>query len=455
MTCFTGPTSGMDYVLYLIGVLIVVLGVGASIALHEIGHLVPAKKFGVRVPQYMVGFGPTIWSTKRGETEYGIKAIPLGGYIRMIGMFPPRNGEGIRVSSTGRFTQLRDEARNQSMSEILPGDEERVFYKLSVPKKVAIMMGGPLMNLLIAAVVFTGLFTLHGITINTAKLDSVSQCVDISQAAQSTKTTCTADMPIAPANAAGLKPGDQIVSINGTTLATWDDARGVIRANAGKPISLVVRTNGVERTVTATPMAVQLPVYDRYGLPLKNDDGTIRTELAGFLGAAGTPEVQRQPLTAVPGLFGDQLRQTAGVILNIPQKMVGVAKAAFGDQERDLNGPVSVVGVGRVAGEVASDKAFGDAGDKALILVALLGSLNMALFVFNMVPLLPLDGGHVAGALWEGLKRRTFKLFGKADPGPVDVTKALPLAYTVASLLIVMSALLMYADIVNPIRLRG
>lgn len=107
--------------LYLLGVLIVVIGVGASIALHEIGHLVPAKKFGVRVPQYMVGFGPTIWSTKRGETEYGIKAIPLGGYIRMIGMFPPRAGEGIRVSSTGRFTQLRDEARNQSMSEILPG----------------------------------------------------------------------------------------------------------------------------------------------------------------------------------------------------------------------------------------------------------------------------------------------------------------------------------------------
>ena len=96
--------------LYLLGVLIVVIGVGASIALHEIGHLVPAKKFGVRVPQYMVGFGPTLWSTTRGETEYGIKAIPLGGYIRMIGMFPPRPGAGLRVSSTGRFTQLRDPA---------------------------------------------------------------------------------------------------------------------------------------------------------------------------------------------------------------------------------------------------------------------------------------------------------------------------------------------------------
>jgi RIP metalloprotease RseP len=187
--------------LYLLGVLLVVLGVGLSIGLHEIGHLVPAKKFGVRVPQYMVGFGPTLWSTKRGETEYGVKAIPLGGYIRMIGMFPPRRGEDpnrIRVSSTGRLTQLMDEARDQSLSEVLPGDEDRVFYKLSVPKKVIIMLGGPTMNLLIAVVVFTGLFMLHGISQTSPVLQSVSKCVDISAAATSTRTSCTADMPLAP-----------------------------------------------------------------------------------------------------------------------------------------------------------------------------------------------------------------------------------------------------------------
>ena len=441
--------------LYLLGVLIVVIGVGASIALHEIGHLVPAKKFGVRVPQYMVGFGPTLWSTTRGETEYGIKAIPLGGYIRMIGMFPPRPGAGLRVSSTGRFTQLRDEARDQSLSEIQPGDEERVFYKLSVPQKVAIMSGGPLMNLLIAAAVFTGLFTLHGIVVNTPTLSSVSACVDLAAAGRSSATECTPAMPKAPANEAGLPPGDDIVSINGVALDSWDDARALIRDNAGKPITIVLRRGGVTETVTATPMAVQLPIYDEFGTPLKNDDGSVKTELAGFLGAAGTPKSVKQPLTAVPGLLGSQIAQTAGVVLHIPQKMVGVAKAAFGGQERDLNGPVSVVGVGRVAGEVASDEAFGDTSDKALILVSLLGSLNLALFVFNMIPLLPLDGGHIAGALWEGIKRRSFKVAGKPDPGPVDVTKALPLAYAVASLLIVMSALLMYADIVNPIRLRG
>ena len=443
--------------LYLLGVLFVVAGVALSIALHEIGHLVPAKKFGLRVPQYMVGFGPTIWSTRRGETEYGIKAIPLGGYIRMIGMFPPRKGEDpatLRVSSTGRFSQLMDEARNQSLEEVRPGDEDRVFYKLSVPKKVTIMLGGPLMNLLIAVVLFTGLLTMHGVAQVMPTLSTVSECVDTSRTTQGRDPSCTADMPVAPANAAGLKPGDRIVSINGTQLDTWDDARELIRAHAGTPISLVVERDGSTRTVQATPMAIDLPVYDENGEPRTDAQGKPVIERAGFLGASGTPELVKQPLTAVPGLIGEQITRTAGVILNIPQKMVGVAKAAFGDGERDRNGPVSVVGVGRVAGEVAADRELGTAGDKLIVLVGLLGSLNIALFVFNLIPLLPLDGGHVAGALWEGLKRRAYRLVGKADPGPVDVTKALPLAYAVASLLIIMSALLMYADIVNPIRRR-
>src|SRR4051812_14600251 len=155
----------MTVLLYVGGVLLVVLGVGLSIGLHEVGHLVPAKKFGVKVTQYMVGFGPTLWSVRRGETEYGIKAIPLGGYIRMIGMFPPRPGDAegmIRVSSTGRFSQLADEARQLSLEEIKPGDEDRVFYKLSVPKKVIVMRGGPVMNLVIAVVLLSGVVTLYG-----------------------------------------------------------------------------------------------------------------------------------------------------------------------------------------------------------------------------------------------------------------------------------------------------
>ncbi|HET9633377.1 MAG TPA: site-2 protease family protein, partial [Terrabacter sp.] len=166
--------------LFFLGVLVVVVGVALSIALHEIGHLVPAKKFGVKVTQYMVGFGPTVWSRKRGETEYGIKAIPLGGYVRMIGMLPPRPGDKpgeLRTLSTGRFSQMVDQARADSMEEVKPGDEDRVFYRLSPGKKIVIMLGGPLMNLLIAAVLLTGVITLYGLPQVAPKVGLLSPCV--------------------------------------------------------------------------------------------------------------------------------------------------------------------------------------------------------------------------------------------------------------------------------------
>ena len=270
--------------MYLLGVLVVALGVGASIALHEIGHLVPAKKFGLRVPQYMVGFGPTVWSTKRGETEYGVKAIPLGGYIRMIGMFPPRPGDDpgqLRVSSTGRMSQLVDEARRVSLEEVRPGDEHRVFYRLSVPKKVVIMLGGPTMNLLIGALLFTGIFTLYGLPEQTTTLASVSQCVDVKRASDPSPTTCTADMPVSPAAAAGLRPGDRLVSISGKPVESWTDVRTAIRANLDKPMDIVVERGGQQLTLHAKPLALDLPVYDDMGQPQRDSAGNIVSERAG------------------------------------------------------------------------------------------------------------------------------------------------------------------------------
>jgi membrane-associated protease RseP (regulator of RpoE activity) len=172
----------------------------------------------------------------------------------------------------------------------------------------------------------------------------------------------------------------------------------------------------------------------------------------------GSLEVVKQPLTAVPGLVGGAIGQTAGVVLKLPQKMAGVAQAAFGSGPRDVNSPMSVVGVGRVAGEVASGDIGGfggSVGDVIIFELGLIASLNLALFVFNLIPLLPLDGGHVAGALWEGLKRAIARVRRRPNPGYVDVAKALPVAYAVSSVLIVMSALLIYADVVNPIKIGG
>ena len=138
--------------LWIVGVLGAALGVALSIALHEVGHLLPAKRFGVKVTQYMVGFGPTLFSRRRGETEYGVKVIPLGGYVRMIGMFPPRPGDApgtLRASSTGRWALMAEEARQASAEEVAPGEERRAFYRQSIPKRLAIMFGGPFVNLLL------------------------------------------------------------------------------------------------------------------------------------------------------------------------------------------------------------------------------------------------------------------------------------------------------------------
>lgn len=442
--------------LYALGVVLAFVGIALSIALHEIGHLVPAKKFGLRVPQYMVGFGPTIWSRTRGETEYGVKAIPLGGYIRMIGMFPPAPGQDpmtARVSNTGRMGQLIDEARQQSLEEVRPGDEGRMFFQLPVWKRVIIMLGGPVMNLLIALVLFTGVFTLHGIPVATPTISSVNECVDISRAGQQAADKCTPDMPIAPANEAGLRPGDTITAINGAPVTTWTDVREAIRDNLGAPLTMAVTRDGESVTLQADPIVLDLPVYDEHGQMLKDASGEPVTERAGFLGASGSREMQQQELSAVPGLFWEQVGQTYGLLVKIPQKLVGVAEAAFGSAERDPNGPMSVVGVGRIAGEVASSDAFGDTLDKAVLLISLLASLNLVLFAFNTIPLLPLDGGHIAGALWEALKKGWARLRGLPDPGPVDVAKALPLAYGVALAFIAMTVLLVYADIFKPIRL--
>ena len=442
--------------LYVAGVLIIAVGIALSIALHEIGHLVPAKRFGVRVPQYMVGFGPTIWSRRHGETEYGVKAIPLGGYIRMIGMFPPKPGDEpgtIRTSSTGRFTQLADEARAQSFEEVRPGDEDRLFYKLSVPQKVTVMLGGPMMNLLIAFLIFGGIFTLYGTAQATPTVSSVSECVDVKRVGQTAAQECTPDTPAAPANAAGLRPGDTITAVDGQAVQTWDEVRTAIRAHAEQEMTLTVTRDGATTELVATPMSLEQPRIGEDGRFVTDAAGEYVLEEVGFLGASPSVERVKEPATAVPGLFADMLGQTFAAVGKIPQKLVGVYQAAFSGQERDPEGPMSVVGVGRVAGEVASSDEFGTPAEKLMMLVSLIGSLNLMLFAFNLIPLLPLDGGHVAGALWEGVKKTWARVRGLPDPGPVDVAKALPLAYGVALTFIAMTVLLVYADIVKPISL--
>lgn len=424
----------------LIGLAVFAVGILGSIALHEVGHLVPAKKFGVRVTQYMVGFGPTVWSRVRGETEYGVKAVPLGGYIRMVGMFPPRrtrDGELVHsATTTGPIQSLIEDARRTSAAEIPSGEEHRAFYQLSVPKKLVVMLGGPTMNLVLAAVLYALAMVVLGVPSLTMTVDRVASCVPSDVTA-----TCTAQDPRSPASEAGVQPGDVIVAVDGVRYDDWMSVVDEVRSRAGEDVTLTVIRDGSTLTLPVTVGSTEVP----------KDGNPNELVEAGFIGVSPMVEQVREPLTAVPGRMWEFVARSATAIASIPGKMVGVWNAAFGNDERDPTGPVSVVGVGRFSMEVAQDQSTWSW--KLANWLTLLAALNMALFFFNLIPLLPLDGGHVAGALYEGARRQIARARGQPDPGPVDVARMLPLAYTVAFVLIGLSVLLIYADLVNPITL--
>lgn len=444
----------MSALLFALGVLILALGLGASIALHEVGHLVPAKVFGVRVTQYMIGFGPTMWSRRRGETEYGVKALPLGGYIRMIGMYPPHKGEDpgtIREDSTGFFQQMSEDAKRWESEEYGPEELHRTFSALSVPKKLVVMLGGPTMNLLISVVLLGVLVSGFGLPAVTPEVSSVSRCVLPADAPEG--TSCEG-RPEAPAYAAGIRPGDVLREIDGHRIEEWADVTVAVRAAGDRTVPVVIERDGRELTLEATPVVDARPKLDAQGRALTDASGAVRTERVGFLGVAGTPDLVRRSPAEVPGMAWSAFTQTAKLIIGLPMRLVDVGKAAFGPGERDPNGPIGVVGVSRLAGEVAAaDRPGFDLRSKSATLVSILASLNMALFVFNLVPLMPLDGGHVAGALFEGARRQWARLRGRPDPGPVDMSRMLPITNVVAVVFLAMTVLLLYADIVKPITL--
>ncbi|KNH15378.1 zinc metalloprotease [Arthrobacter sp. ZBG10] len=438
--------------LFILGVLVVALGIAASIALHEVGHLLPAKLFKVRVTKYMIGFGPTLWSRRKGETEYGVKAIPLGGYVSMIGMYPPNKDDGtVRPSSTGMFQTLATEARSMAHEEVGPEDGNRVFYRLPVWKKITIMLGGPAMNFVLGILLTAVLLMGFGSPTATTTISDVSKC---QVAAGETVDPDSADCQLTPAAAAGLQPNDTVTSFDGWTVTGWDQLTERIRASAGREVPITVERNGAEVATTVTPVLSARPIVGADGRQATDDAGTLRYQDVGFLGIGAQTALVPQPASSVLPMAGENIRQVAGVILNLPARVVGVAKAAFSEEPRDPNGPISVVGVGRVAGEVAAMEEV-PADARIATLIGLLAGLNFALGVFNLVPLLPLDGGHVAGALYEGARRRLAKLFGRPDPGAFDIAKLLPVTYVVAVLLMGMSALLIYADIVKPVNLFG
>jgi membrane-associated protease RseP (regulator of RpoE activity) len=424
--------------LEIVGILFLVFVIMLSIGLHEIGHLAPAKKFGVKVTQYMIGFGPTIWSKQKGDTEYGVKAIPLGGYIRMIGMVPPaKDGE----TAKGPFADLVNSARQQSLEEIGPEDENKVFYKLSVPKKLTVMFGGPFMNLVLAFVFFAISFAGIGFPAATNEVKQVVTClpseVDV-------LGNCLPGTTASPALSAGIKDGDKIISFDGKEITDWEALANGIRESKEGNVEITVLRDGKELNLTAEIVLATRP---------SSANSEVENEPTPYLGIAPQIIMERQPISSVFDVLVNITVGTGQVLWNLPERVGQLFGAAFLGEQRDPEGLVGIVGVTRVGGEIAAAEIPGMWRFATLLNLA--GGLNMALFLFNLLPLLPLDGGHVAGAIYEGLRRSFAKLRRKPDPGPADTSKMLPFAYSVAILLIGLSMLLLYVDVVNPIRLGG
>ncbi|MFJ3307932.1 M50 family metallopeptidase [Streptomyces sp. NPDC086549] len=427
----------------ILGIVVFVIGLLVSIAWHELGHLSTAKLFGIRVPQYMVGFGPTIWSRKKGETEYGIKAIPAGGYIRMIGMFPPGEDGRITARSTSPWRSMIEDARSAAFEELKPGDETRLFYTRAPWKRVIVMFAGPFMNLILAVALFLTVLMGFGISQQTTTVSSVSKCV-IAQSEN--RDTCKNSDEASPAAAAGLKAGDKIVSFDGTRTDSWNQLSDLIRATPGKEVPIVVERKGQEVTLHAKIATNQVAKKDSSGQIVQGKYVT-----AGFLGFSAATGIVRQDFGESLTWMGDRLGEAVDSIASLPGKIPALWNAAFDGAPRQPDSPMGVVGAARVGGEIFTlDIPPTQQLAMALMLVA---GFNLSLFLFNMLPLLPLDGGHIAGALWESLRRRLAKVLRRPDPGPFDVAKLMPVAYVVAGIFICFTLLVLVADVVNPVKI--
>ncbi|SEO89182.1 Membrane-associated protease RseP, regulator of RpoE activity [Trujillonella endophytica] len=431
-----------------------------------------ARKFGMRVPQFFVGFGPTVFSRTRGETEFGIKAIPMGGYIRIVGMIPPaEEGESKRAT---RMRSFIAEVRGQALNDVRPGDEGRVFYAKPWWQRVIVMSAGPLHNLLLAVVFFAITLTAVGTSVITTQVRSVPACVvpagaqSIDRAAADDSDVC--DIPIvtsgaeagevcdlgtpncalpvaSPAARAGLQPGDTIVAVGGesvdpTAYDSWTTVQQAIRNSPGEELALTIERDGERQELTVTPIENTVLTDD--------GDGTMT---AGYLGVSPVGGFARQGIGEMPGYFGMIVTNSIERLVEIPERVPQLFRAAFLGEERDEQGPIGVVGVGRISGEVFSIEDFSN-GEKLSFFLSLLASVNLVLFLFNLLPMYPLDGGHVAGALYEKGRSTVARWRGRPDPGPFDIARLMPVAYVVAGLFIALSGLLLVADVVNPITLQ-
>jgi membrane-associated protease RseP (regulator of RpoE activity) len=375
------------------GFLAFVVALLLSVMVHEFGHYITARKFGMWVSEFFVGFGKRIWSIQRGETEFGVKAIPAGGYCKIEGMAP-----------------------NDEMPE---GEENRAFYRASSGKKLIVLGAGSFLHFVLG---FLLLFTLFaGIGTNQV-LPVISEVV-----------------PNSAAQAAGIQAGDEILAINGKQVREWYKDVEAIRQSQGAELILEIDRDGQQLTVVTNARLTDVDGTQRYVLGIINDVGLKRSGL--LLSVKNSALVTR-----------DFLVESVKSLGKLPEKIPALWGATVRGEERDASGLVGVVGVARVSGEaVGSDKL--DPMERLATFVLIVASLNIFVGIFNLLPILPLDGGHMAVAIADEIRGFFARLRGRPRPAPIDVTVLTPITMVVFVVLATLTLLLLVADVINPVTL--
>jgi membrane-associated protease RseP (regulator of RpoE activity) len=365
------------------------LGVGAFffalilvIVIHEAAHFAVARAFGIKVTEFFVGFGPRLWSRMRGETEVGLKAIPAGGYVRIAGMNP--------------------------YETIAPEDYPRTFGAKPIWQRSLVILAGPATHFVLAFLCFVLWLGFVGQPTLTSPLVVV--------------VPRTLDGAPGPAFAAGLRAGDRIVAVDGIRAPTTDQLIASTQRHVGEPMTITVLRDGRTVAVTLEPVLSEVDgeQLGRIGVEL----GPGVRDTAGVLGS----------VTGAADLVGDNIVGTVRGVARIfgPEGIGRLATLVFTDEPRRAEDPASVVGIGRVAGSLASDDRFGD-------LLLLFGVVNVFVGLLNLLPLPPFDGGHLAVLAIEKVRGR-----------PVDMRKVIPVSAAVAAFFIVFTVAVVYVDLVKP-----
>ncbi|GAC1443640.1 MAG: M50 family metallopeptidase [Mycobacteriales bacterium] len=397
-----------------LGIVAFVVALLTSVMIHEAGHFYFARRFGMKATQFFVGFGPTLWSTRRGETEYGVKAIPAGGFVKIVGMTP--------------------------LEDVEPGDEDRAFFRQPPGKRTIVLAAGSVMHFIIAIVlVLFSSFAIGQVVESSPALAKTSDCV-----APGLDQTCGQPGAVpAPAKAAGVRPGDVVVSIAGRKVKNGENFVRTVRASAGVSLPITVLRDGKQVALTVTPAAVDRPSLDE----------PTKTQTVGAIGVS----VQRRLVTQRQGVVRSlqDSGSTLGLILTsigttLTDKL-GTITTLYGPH-RDPSGFVGPVGAGRISGEVLASRET--TGVKVLTFLGIMAGLNFFVGVFNLLPLLPLDGGHIAVLGFETARDKLRRMRGYVgELQRVDLTKLMPLTYAVVLAFVGLTVWIMGADIVNPVKL--